>query len=53
MVGVPTLLVRIVCSLWSALALFTATGVGFIPFRAMDTYRKRESLILVQTPVEG
>ncbi|KAF9652096.1 hypothetical protein BDM02DRAFT_3161621 [Thelephora ganbajun] len=23
----------------SALALFTATGVGFIPFRAMDTYR--------------
>jgi len=29
----------------SAIALFTATGVGFIPFRAVDTYRECERLM--------
>jgi len=34
-----------------AIALFTATGVGFIPFRAVDTYSECERLVPCSNPL--
>lgn len=40
-----TLIVRFEHSPSPPLALFTATGIGFIPFRVMDTYREYGALV--------